>query len=199
MERDLERLMPQSNQDTASKISLLREFIDAETVSLRRTLCAYVFYANLRGGETVPNVARELLQDVVQEALHNAERFDPTRSPEPWLLGIAANLIKRRQAEMTKRTQREPFGRDLHAAGAENLSDDELFSRLAKPKVANPTENLEVDDILSRVSEDDREILRLAVIHEFNGETLAQKLGIKAGAARVRLHRALERLRQCLP
>jgi DNA-directed RNA polymerase specialized sigma24 family protein len=41
--------------------------------------------------------------------------------------------------------------------------------------------------------------LRLAVLHDLTGEALAQELGIKPGAARVRLHRALNRLREAWP
>jgi DNA-directed RNA polymerase specialized sigma24 family protein len=39
-------------------------------------------------------------------------------------------------------------------------------------------------------------VLRLAILHELNIEELAQALGITSGAARVCLHRALNRLRE---
>jgi RNA polymerase sigma factor (sigma-70 family) len=198
MERDSERVTPQSQQDTVSKISLLRHFIEVETESLLKVLCVFVFRANLDGGERIRDIALEVLSEVVQQALDGADRFDPTRSPRMWLLGIAANLIKRRQHERRKRAQREPCGRDLHVTGAENMTDDALFSQLAGLKVANLTDNLEIEDLLSLVSEDDRRVLRLAVIYELNCEMLAAELGIKSGAARVRLSRALERLRQRL-
>jgi DNA-directed RNA polymerase specialized sigma24 family protein len=110
-------------------------------------------------------------------------------------LGIAANLIKRRQVEMTMRAQREPHIRDLYTSDEDRLTDDELFSRLAGINVTESTENLEAHAMLSLVSEGDRVVLRLAMLYGFNGDALAQELDIKPGAARVRLHRALNRLR----
>jgi len=45
------------------------------------------------------------------------------------------------------------------------------------------------------LSPDDQRVIRLAVLAEVDGEALAAALGITAGAARVRLHRAIKRLR----
>jgi RNA polymerase sigma factor (sigma-70 family) len=42
---------------------------------------------------------------------------------------------------------------------------------------------------------DDRNVLELAFLRDLDGEALAKELGIRPGAARVRLHRALLRLR----
>ncbi|MEO8392787.1 MAG: hypothetical protein ABI700_07325 [Chloroflexota bacterium] len=39
-------------------------------------------------------------------------------------------------------------------------------------------------------------MLRLAILSGLDGDALARELGVTAGAARVRLHRALNRLRR---
>jgi RNA polymerase sigma-70 factor (ECF subfamily) len=52
--------------------------------------------------------------------------------------------------------------------------------------------------LLEHVPVSDREVLRLALIHELDGESLARALGVRPGAARVRLHRALGRLREAV-
>ncbi|MBX3061605.1 MAG: hypothetical protein KF726_01440 [Anaerolineae bacterium] len=49
---------------------------------------------------------------------------------------------------------------------------------------------------MALVSVEDARLLKLAVLHDLDGDELAQELGITAGAARVRLHRALRRLRR---
>jgi RNA polymerase sigma-70 factor (ECF subfamily) len=55
-----------------------------------------------------------------------------------------------------------------------------------------------VTELLSSVSAEDQKVLRLAIINELEGEELAKTLGISHGTARVRLHRAINRLRKRL-
>lgn len=181
-----------------SNQNLLRQFIEDEAENLLGTLRLYVQRARLAKGESVKEVALELLSEVVAEALEHADRFDSSRQPMAWLLGIAANLIKQKQAEIAKRAQREVFVRNLFDTNQDTLSDGELFDRIASLTIG-PAQDLESNEqatkILALVSEEDRKVLRLSVLHGLNGEELARELGIKPGAARVRFHRALNRLR----
>jgi RNA polymerase sigma-70 factor (ECF subfamily) len=89
--------------------------------------------------------------------------------------------------------------RDLYLHDQVALSEEELFDRLATLTVAEPEQgmeaNEEVSTTLALVSENDQRVLRLAVLHDLNGKELAAELGVTPGAARVRLHRALNRLR----
>ena len=185
--------MHTANQD------LLRQFIAGESEALLGTLRYYVVRAGLANGRDTAPVAGELLNEVVVEALEHADRFKPSGQPMAWLLGIAANLIRRKQAERTARNRREPLVRDLVPRAQDALSEDELFDRVSSLAVGKPIEDWEANEaasaILAHVSESDRSVLRLAIVHDLNGEALAQELGIKPGAARVRLHRALNRLR----
>lgn len=181
----------------------LRQFIEAETETLLGTLRYYVVRAGLVEDQGATLAAVELLNEVVVEALEHADRFRASGQPIAWLLGIAANLIKRKQAERITRNRREPLVRDLYSGPEEALGEDELFDRLATLAVPGPAQDLEADEevsaILAYVSKDDQRVLRLAVLHGLNGEALAQTLGITPGAARVRLHRALNRLRAAWP
>lgn len=180
--------------------SRLRQFIAGDSESLLGTLRHYLFRAGLSGrGQSLEAAARELLQEVVVQALQHESRFQPTREPRAWLLGIAANLIKRRQREMFLREKREPLVRDLHASIEGSLSDDELFDWMLSLTEQRPSEVLiqdgEVETLLAQVGPDDARILRLAILNGLDGDRLSQALGISPGAARVRLHRALNRLR----
>lgn len=184
-----------------NRTSGLRQFIETETESLVGILRYYLFRAGMHGGsENLDNAARELLNDVVIEALQHEARFDPTGQPRAWLLGIAANLIKRRQVETARLQQREPLVRDLYASIEGEFSDGELFDRVAAfaGMFADEDElaaNAHVIALLRPLPLDDQHIIRLAILNGLDGDALATELNINPGAARVRLHRALNRLR----
>ena len=97
----------------AARADRLRAFIETEAGHLRRTLRLYVLRAGLAQGAAVDGAAEDLLHDVVVEALSHAERFRPEGRPEAWLLGIAANLVRRRQSDLARRERREPLAADL--------------------------------------------------------------------------------------
>ncbi|MBZ0318835.1 MAG: sigma-70 family RNA polymerase sigma factor [Anaerolineae bacterium] len=183
--------------DRTTGATRLRQFIETEAESLVGILRYYLFRANT-GGDSLESAASELLNEVVIEALQHEARFEPTGQPRAWLLGIAANLIKRRQVETARRNQREPLVRDLYPTLEGDLSDGELFDRVAN-LVGMTEDELDTDSqvtaLLRPLSPDDQHIIRLAILHGLDGDMLAHELGIHPGAARVRLHRALNRLR----
>lgn len=176
------------------KRTRLRQFIEDEAHVLTRTLGFYL----RRAGLTVS--ASELLNEVVVEALAHEDRFNPSRQPRAWLLGIAANLIRRKQTELAKLDRREPLARDLYPG--DEPSDDEVFDWLAAFDGAETLEELEADEavkaLLADVSAEDARVLQLAILSGLDGEALARELGTTPGAARVRLHRALNRLRRSM-
>lgn len=177
----------------------LKAYITQETQALRNTISLYVLKSGLASGQSLASVADDILNEMVIEALNHAYRFDPSRPPKAWLLGIAANLIRRKQAKQIAQNQREPLIRDLYPQSQALMSDDDLFDQLSHVSHSDPESQLESDEtihhLLSLVSPADREVLQLAIVEGIEGESLARKLGISAGAARVRLHRAINRLR----
>ena len=184
---------------TASDNIGLIEFITDNVASLLGILRSYVRRMGLARGEEVPAVAVEVLQEVVIEALDHADRFNPTGQPMAWLLGIAINVIKRKKVELAKRSQRELSIGELSLAQEEHLSEHELFDQITADSSAEPDQEIAANEqaelLLSLVSPEDQQILMLAFIQGFEREALAKKLGISPGATRVRLHRALKRLR----
>lgn len=206
-------------------VKQIYDYVEENAVSLARTLRGYVSRAGLARGEAVPEVAIEVLQETVVEALKSAHRFDPSRQPAAWLLGIAANIIKRKQVKQAIRYKFEVAIEDATRgyeddATSARKGDSELFDRLASLTVKHGivplnTKHRQVllarDDVeqtfdaneavqvmLERLSPDDQEVVRLAVLEELDGEALAKRLGVKPVTARVRLHRALKRLREII-
>jgi RNA polymerase sigma-70 factor (ECF subfamily) len=184
-----------------SQTSPLRRFIAEESESLLRTLRLYLYRAGLARAETtMDSAANELLNDVVAEALMHENRFRAEGQPRAWLLGIAGNLIRRRQVDHARRLHREPLVRDLYGADGESLSDDDLFDRVAE--LANAVDDEEpgaearIREILQPLPPADQEVIWLAIVQGLDGEAVARAIGVKASTARVRLHRALHRLRQ---
>jgi RNA polymerase sigma factor (sigma-70 family) len=189
----------QSPAVTASDNTKIIEFITGNAASLLGIIRSYVKRMGLASGEEVPAVAIEVLQEVVLEALDHVDRFNPTGQPMAWLLGIAINVIKRNKAELLKRSQRELSIGELSLAQEEHLSEQELFDQITANPSAGPDQEIAANEqaelLLSLVSPEDQRILILAFLQGFEREALAQKLGISPGATRVRLHRALKRLR----
>ncbi len=174
-------------------------FLTEHTAQLLGTLRIYVQRMGLAQGKAVPGMALEVLQEVAVEALASVERFDPERQPMAWLLGIGVNIIKRKKAATAKHLRREvTFGR-LAMLLPESCNEDELFELIAPFALEDPEQNVEANEqanlILALVSPEDQRVLRLAVLHDFERETLARELGVSPVTARVRLHRALNRLR----
>jgi RNA polymerase sigma factor (sigma-70 family) len=180
----------------------LRDVLEREAGMLHGILRHYVLRAGLAAYDTADAAARELLNEAVVEALANPQRLEQVREPAAWLIGIAANLIKRKREEHSRRNWREPLIRDLYAPPGHDLSDGELFDQVCQLAMADPAQELEaqerVDQMLAHVSESDQQVLRLAILHDLSGDRLAAELKTTPGAARVRLHRALSRLRAAL-
>ena len=177
----------------------IAEFITDNIPSLLGILRSYVRRMGLARGEEVAAAAVDVLQEVVVEALDHADRFNPMGQPMAWLLGIGANVIKRKKVELARRSWRELFIGDLSLEQQEPLSEDELFDQITVCTSAGPEEDIEANEqamlLLSLVSPEDQQLLFLAFLYGFEREALAKKLGITPVAARVRLHRALNRLR----
>jgi RNA polymerase sigma-70 factor (ECF subfamily) len=179
----------------------LEQYISAESASLLKTLRYYVMRAGLAAGSGIGQTADELLNETVAQAFATADRLKPDIHPKPWLLGIAANLVKRRQAELLKRERREPLMRDLYAQTQDTLSDEELFDMLPFVTEESSDElevNEHINSMFAGLSQSDANLLRMALLHDLDGNALGKALNISPGAARVRLHRALNRLRSSI-
>ena len=177
----------------------LLAFLYEQSDPLLGTIRAYVQRSGVANGVEVRAVALDILQETVVEALAHADRFTPTRQPMAWLLGIAVNILKRKKVERAKHWRREVPLYQLSSPQIEATGTSYLLDTMSMPLYDGPEQKYIVEeqtrDLLALVSRDDQQILRLAILENFDRESLAQRLGITSGAARVRLHRALERLR----
>ncbi len=199
MKPDMSRGVAYVTPSTESNKERIVEFLANNAAALLGTLRSYVQRMGVARGEEAASTAVEVLQEVVVEALDHADRFNPTGQPMAWLLGIAINIIKRKKVERAKRSRRELFIHELSIDQQEPLSDDELLDQIPACTTAGPEQDIAANEqaalLLSLVSHEDQQLLQLAFLYGFEREALAEKLGITPAAARVRLHRALKRLR----
>lgn len=186
------------------RATLLARFIEENAASLMITLRGYVRKARLVPDdyEAVQEAALELLEEVYIEARKTASRFDPSRQPRAWLLGIANNLVLRRRESKQMQSQREKTVSDLRRADQEELTDEDILDRLTSLYHEGPESgviaNEQFEYLLSLVSEGDRHLLRLAIELDLDGKSLAQALGCSYNTALVRFYRARQHLRSTI-
>jgi RNA polymerase sigma factor (sigma-70 family) len=138
--------------------------------------------------------SRDDALDVVAETFATAwrRRAELPAEPEevrPWLFGIA-----RRCLANTLRSSRRAGRLGERLAGA--LADTALPDPSTVHEIR--AEGRRVREALDRLAPDDRELVTLVGWEGLTPAQAATALGVSAGAARVRLHRARTRLRAAL-
>jgi RNA polymerase sigma-70 factor (ECF subfamily) len=122
-------------------------------------------------------LAEDLLQDSFHDALRSRAQLPGVRNPEAWLYGIARN----RALQALRRRRR--FARVLYRLGERSTAtgyDEEIVA---------------VRDLLARhLSREDRALVLLRYLHDFDSSELAEMTGLTSDAVRQRLSRARARL-----
>ncbi|TME07362.1 MAG: sigma-70 family RNA polymerase sigma factor [Chloroflexi bacterium] len=187
---------------------LLTHFIENNAESFMGILRGYVSKSTLVSDnyDELQEAALEVLPEVYIEAIKTATHFDPARSPKPWLLGIAQKVVMRRRAELLKRRLHEITMSELenerkkHAPDEDPLEQiDTLVREKLEPRPEYQVEDMvQIEYLLSLVSEPYRKVLHLTYLEDKDGAALAESLGCSYDAALVRLHRARKQLRVAL-
>jgi RNA polymerase sigma-70 factor (ECF subfamily) len=126
------------------------------------------------------DLAEEIATEVFTRAFDRRRSFDLSRDDaRPWLLGIAANVLRRHWRSERRR---------LNAyARAASVGTD-----------GGACEPAEVVSALDSLSRDERETLFLFAVADLSYEEIAEGLGIPVGTVRSRLARARSRMRSRL-
>lgn len=198
MKQAISEGMPMSTRANklADKQAFLSQFLQENATRLQGIISSYVARAGVAYGEAIQVVAQEVFHEMTIEALAHADRFDLTTLPWAWLLAIALNIIKRRKARESKRHLYElPVSELAPTAVSELDFFDQVTKRFAPGADQVVATEEQAREILALVSASDAHVLRLSIVDGLTTEQLAYELGINQVAARVRLHRALKRLR----
>ncbi|HST24646.1 MAG TPA: RNA polymerase sigma factor [Gaiellaceae bacterium] len=124
------------------------------------------------------DLAEEIATETFTRAFDARRKFDVERADaRPWLLGIAANLLRRHW-----RTERRRL---------------EAYARIGGPRPSTDAgTRVEVVAALDSLSRDERETLFLYAVADLSYEEIADALQIPVGTVRSRLSRARGRIRQ---
>lgn len=148
---------------------------DAFAPIFERHFDALYGYARRRVGR---DLAEEIATETFVRAFDRRHTFDAEREDaRPWLLGIAANLLRRHWR--TERRRLEAYARMGVAAG----SSSDAATRV------------EVVSALDSLSRDESETLFLFAVADLSYEEIADALRIPVGTVRSRLARARGRIR----
>lgn len=134
-------------------------------------------------------VAADLVADTFAIAFFKASRYRDTGSePGAWLYGIARRELSR------LRRRRSIETRALKRLGVTKPPlDDESIRRIEEVVDAEAYRST-LGAALGRLSSGEREAVRLRVVEDRPYAEVATSLGCSEGTARVRVHRALNRL-----
>jgi RNA polymerase sigma factor (sigma-70 family) len=129
--------------------------------------------------------AEDVLQRVFYEVWRNHERYDPGRSLEAWVLGIARkraiDQLRRRHANVV------PIDELRDIAGDDGRELAERYVRAS-----------EVRGALGRLPVEQREVLTLAYFGGLTQTEIADRLGVPLGTVKARAFRGLRRLADLL-
>gem|GEM_PF-1032197 len=180
----------------------------------------FILKAGFADKSEVSEITLDLLGELYMEAMDSADRYDPRRGGIAWLLGISHNLVMRKREEYWRQGRERKMSDLIEPLTGDAKGDADIFDRLVAAglhgngldpigtpeltpaqrdatRLNSPLERTHtLEEILSLVSLEDQNLLRLAVIEQMNGERLAAQLSVKPDTARQRLHRAMNRLRQ---
>lgn len=138
-----------------------------------------------------PALAEDVASETFLIAFDRRRRYDRSHpGAAPWLFGIASNLIARhRRAELRRWRALARAG----APGAVEGHDDRVAGRVDAHALRG-----RLAAVLAELPHRDREMLLLVAWGELSLEEARRALGIPAGTARSRLHRARRRTRAAL-
>lgn len=181
---------PPSVSDTTgdNPVDCLRRAIENEYAVLSRRIAVLVYRVcgRLRRDEIEARVS-EVLNEAVKRALQKAESFDPRRSATAWLMGFALRILQEQRHPRRTVVQSDLGDAAWHGALEELCDADDAETT---------TIRLDIRQAMERLDERQRRVLDLRYFQGLDGEELARALDAPtAGAARVRVARALQALR----
>jgi RNA polymerase sigma factor (sigma-70 family) len=203
-----------NNEIAGSKRRKLAQAVEETYDQLLTSIRVLVWKMGLAASpEEANDLSQEILNETIITAIEIEDRYDDQKSMHAWLIGIATNKIKELRSKEARRSKRmgtvtetyqSTYEKSRYVDNKHNVSEyltedemiDYLNSHNAQPNLLNHKIGISFDELISLVEPDDQSVLKLAIVYNLKGNDLAATLKISAGAANVRLSRAIKRLQQ---
>lgn len=137
-------------------------------------------------------MSEDLVQEVFIRLLRHADSFRAEGSCKAWIFNIARNVTLNHLRKL---------GTEVREAQDQDgeMTDEQLIDHRSSEQVVAGRQNLQlVEHALAQIPAAAREVIWLGRFVFDDYEELARALGCTAGAARVRMHRAMEALQSTL-
>jgi RNA polymerase sigma-70 factor (ECF subfamily) len=131
--------------------------------------------------------AEVIVQEAKVRAWEHRDRFDASRDVVKWLIGYIVNVAR----ECAKKRRRDATGLPEDGPGLEEMAVDP----------ARPVDDAAIDTLLARhlleqLPPTDRQVVEMKFWDELTCAEIGHRLGMQANAVRVRLYRAIQKLKQ---
>lgn len=140
-----------------------------------------------------PHTAADLTADIFLAVVDSAAGYDASAgTPTGWLAGVARNVVA---GHFRRRVRRE---RAHHRLSGRALLDEQSAERIAE-RIDGERLTRQLYRSLAELPESQRAVVELVAVDGLSLADAASVLGVSAGNARVRYHRARTRLQDLLP
>jgi len=127
------------------------------------------------------NLAQDMVQTTWLRVIDKFSQFRPRHPLSAWLFAIARNECRQHWRKAKHEASFDPAAHDVPSDEYKSVENHIL-----------------IDQILTRLSQEDQEILRLRYIADFSLNDIARILNLNFVTVRVRIHRALVRARSAI-
>jgi len=186
---------PEASSPVEAQVSPDRDIVDALLKGDKHAFAALVaryqgsIFGYLRARLLQSSDAEDLTQEVFFRCYRNLDKFEPTSSMRPWLLGIARNVLSEYVRKM-KRRREVAWTRAC-------LELDALTE--ATPEAAPQVELTEqLPTCLDSLANSARQAIEMRYDNRLPLAEIGQKLRRSEGAARLLMFRARQALKNCL-
>ena len=186
---------PRSEIAPNERVTRIRSVLESDADGLFRVIAVKIkkVFNHLHRPE-IAELAYEILDETARRALARPETLDLTRSAFAWLVGIAVHILQERLRDVANERRQvtvTDLGEEVWATLLGQLHHGALDNVIS--------DTLDMHEALGRLDPGSRNALDCQYFRGLGGEDLAKAIGApNAGAARVRVFRALQRLRDQL-
>ena len=131
--------------------------------------------------------SEDLLQNVFYRMLRSRHTFTGEGDFKTWMYCIARNVVK----DHLKKSRRDPDSYDTA-----DLAEKIVAATRADEQLERKLEAKALQKALTALSPENREVLILSRFQDLRHEEIAQVLDISVGAVKVRIHRAINQLKE---